>query len=427
MIGSIAPSSHATKPEKQNTPGNKPLNHHYMTDPNQPKKSLWVIAPVLFSFFVMSFCDLVGIGVDNAIADFNLSNTLAQMIPLAVFVWFFLLSVPVGILQGRIGKRNMLNIGMIITAAGLLLPYFLYTYTTLLTGFMLIGIGNTIIQVSANPLLIDVTPGSRRSSYLSFAQFVKAIGSMAAPYIASWFTLRFGDWKLVLLAFGLFSILSVLWLQVSPVKESLPSDKKATLKSALRLLSIPFIARMVLAIFFLVGIDVGINSSSGQFLMERLGMEAGPAMQGRSLYFFGKMIGTFTGAMLLTRLHAGKFLLGSAVATLASILAFIFSPSAGFALTLMLVMGLASANIFPLIFSLTAGHYPTHTNDVSGLMIMAVSGGAFILPLVGWLTDTMGIIPGMLVFVLCAIYLVAVAALGLIRLRSGEPDSIRGL
>jgi MFS transporter, FHS family, L-fucose permease len=150
-------------------------------------------------------------------------------------------------------------------------------------------------------------------------------------------------------------------------------------------------------------------------------------MQGRSLYFFGKMIGTFTGAMLLTRLHAGKFLLGSAVATLASILAFIFSPSAGFALTLMLVMGLASANIFPLIFSLTAGHYPTHTNDVSGLMIMAVSGGAFILPLVGWLTDTLGIIPGMLVFVLCAIYLVAVAALGLIRLRSGEPDSIRGL
>jgi FHS family L-fucose permease-like MFS transporter len=116
-----------------------------------------IAVPVLLSFFVMSFCDLIGLGVDNAKADFNLSNTLANMIPLAVFIWFLILSVPVGIAQDRIGKKNMVNIGMIITAVGLLIPFLMYSYVNLLIGFVLLGIGNTILQVSANPLLIDMS------------------------------------------------------------------------------------------------------------------------------------------------------------------------------------------------------------------------------------------------------------------------------
>jgi MFS transporter, FHS family, L-fucose permease len=249
------------------------------------KISLFIVTPVLFSFFVMSFCDLVGIGVDNAKADFQLSNTLAQLIPMAVFVWFFVLSVPIGILQDRIGKRNMVNIGMFITALGLFLPFIFYTFATLLTGFVFLGIGNTIIQVSANPLLIDVVPSSRRPSYLSFAQFVKAVGSMAAPYLATFFAVRFGDWKLVLLVFGGFSLLSMVWLHLTPVRETISTGPKASFSTSLQLLKVPFIVLMVLAIFFLVGIDVGINSSSGQFLMDKLGMDPEPAKQGRSLTF----------------------------------------------------------------------------------------------------------------------------------------------
>ena len=318
------------------------------------KISLFIVTPVLFSFFVMSFCDLVGIGVDNAKADFQLSNTLAQLIPMAVFVWFFVLSVPIGILQDRIGKRNMVNIGMFVTALGLFLPFIFYTFATLLTGFVLLGIGNTIIQVSANPLLIDVVPSTRRPSYLSFAQFVKAVGSMAAPYLATFFAVRFGDWKLVLLVFGGFSLLSMVWLHFTPVRETISAGSKASFATSAQLLKVPFIVLMVLAIFFLVGIDVGINSSSGQFLMDKLGMDPEPAKQGRSLYFFGKMLGTFLGALLLTRIASGKFLLYSALATLITILVFIWAPTAAIALTLMFLMGMASSNIFPLIFSLTA-------------------------------------------------------------------------
>ena len=112
------------------------------------------------AFFVMSFVDLVGIGVDRVSKDMNLSATLAQLIPSAAFLWFLVLSVPVGVMQSRLGKRKMVNIGMGITAIGMLVPYFFYTFIMVLTGFAFLGIGNTIVQVSANPLLVDVVPGT---------------------------------------------------------------------------------------------------------------------------------------------------------------------------------------------------------------------------------------------------------------------------
>lgn len=373
------------------------------------KISVKYIIPVLLSFFVMSFCDLVGIGVDNAKADFNLNNTLAQLIPMAVFAWFFILSVPVGILQDRIGKRNMLNIGMLLTALGLIVPFFMYSFPVLLGGFAMLGIGNTIIQVSANPLLIDVVSAKRSSSFLSFSQFVKAIGSMVAPYLATYFALRFGDWKILLLVFGGVSLLSVIWLHFTPITETLSKEKKATIGSCLKLLGVGYIALMVLGIFFVVGIDVGINAASGQFLMEKLGMDAEPAMHGRSLYFFGKMLGTFLGALLLTRFSARKFLLGSAVVTLITIVAFIFSPSPVVALALIFSIGLGASNIFPLIFSLTVEKYTDRANEISGLMIMAVSGGAFIPPVVGKVTDMLNVTSGMFVLIACSVYLLFLA------------------
>ena len=137
------------------------------------------------SFFVMSFVDLVGIGVDRVSNDMDLSATLAQLIPFATFLWFFLLSVPAGVLQSKYGKRFMLNIGMSITALGLLVPFFFYTFSMVLVGFALLGIGNTIVQVSANPLLVDVVPNNRTSSFLSFSQFVKSVGSMLGAPLAA--------------------------------------------------------------------------------------------------------------------------------------------------------------------------------------------------------------------------------------------------
>ena len=368
------------------------------------KMNLKYVIPVLVSFFVMSFCDLVGIGVDRVKLEFGLSNTVAQLIPSAVFVWFFILSVPVGILQDRIGKRNMLNIGMAITALGLFVPFLFYTFATVLFGFALLGIGNTIVQVSANPLLVDVVPSNRTSSYLSFSQFIKAIGSMIAPPLAGFLAMKFGDWKLLFLIFGVVSVLSVLWLASVKIEETRNLEKRATFGSSFRLLGSGFISMMVIGIFLVVGIDVGINAVSGQFLLNKFHAAQTFSESGRSVYFFGKMLGTFGGALMLTLLPSRKFFLWSSILAVLSIIALIFSPTAMVAMVIIFIIGLGVANIFPLIFSLSVEKHPTRSNEISGLMIMAVSGGAVIPLLIGSLTDNVGVTAGMFVLVVCAVY-----------------------
>ena len=368
------------------------------------KVNLNFVLPVLMSFFVMSFCDLVGIGVYRIKPEFNLSNTLVQLIPSAVFVWFFILSVPVGVLQDRIGKRNVLNLWMIITAIGLLFPYFVFTFDTVLIGFALLGIGNTIVQVSANPLLVDVVPSKNASSFLSFSQFVKAVGSMLAPFVAAWFAAQYGDWKLMFLAFGLVSIIAVAWLALVKIDETKNTEKRATMASSFKLLGNNYVALMVLGIFLVVGIDVGINAVSGQFLLNKFDAAQEVAEKGRSVYFFGKMLGTFAGALMLTLLPSRKFFLWTSILGLASILALVFAPSTLSAMVIIFIIGLGVANIFPLIFSLAVEKYPLRTNEISGLMIMAVSGGAVIPLLIGYLTDNVSLTVGMLVLAVCAAY-----------------------
>jgi fucose permease len=376
---------------------------------NKSKISVKLVTPVLMAFFVMSFCDLVGIGVDRVKLEFELSNTLAQLIPSAVFLWFFVLSVPVGILQDRIGKRNMVNIGMAVTAVGLFLPVVIYSFEFILIGFAFLGIGNTIVQVSANPLLVDVVPGNRRSSFLSFSQFIKAVGSMIAAPLAGWFALQYGDWKILFIVFGIVSLLAVLWLAAVPVKETKNMEERATFASSFKLLGNGFVAVMVICIFLVVGIDVGINAISGQFLLAKFSSEQTVAESGRSLYFFGKMLGTFAGAIMLARFSSPRFFMWTSLLGILSILALIFAPSELTAMIIIFIIGLGIANIFPLVFSLTIERYPSRANEISGLMIMAVSGGAVLPPLMGWIADTVSVTASVFVLVAAAAFILLVS------------------
>jgi len=373
------------------------------------KVNISKVLPVLMACFVMSFCDLVGIGVDRVSSDMNLSATLAQLIPSAVFLWFFLLSVPVGILQSRLGKRFVLNVGMGITALGLLVPFFFYSFAVVLAGFALLGIGNTIVQVSANPLLVDIVPGNRRSSFLSFSQFIKAIGSMLGAPLAGFFALQFGDWKLLFLVFGIVSLLSVVWLGSVKIEESRQEEFKATFASSFSLLGNGFVLLMVISIFLIVGIDVGFNSNSGQFLMKHFGIEQSSAELGRSIYFAGRTLGTFAGAIMLTRISSSKFFFWTSVLGIIAVVAILVIPSKIVAWGLVFMIGLAVANLFPLVFSIAVERMPARSNEISGLMIMAVSGGAVIPLLIGWISDMSNIAFGMSVLVVCMVYLLSVS------------------
>ncbi len=367
------------------------------------------IAPVLMAFFVMSFVDLVGIGVDRVSKDMNLSATVAQLIPSAAFLWFFILSVPVGVLQSRLGKKTMLNIGMGVTALGLLVPFLFYTFGMVLAGFALLGIGNTIVQVSANPLLVDVVPGNRASSFLSFSQFVKAIGSMLGAPLAAILAAQFGDWKLLFLVFGIVSILAVLWLGTVKIEETKIEGHKATFASSFRLLGNGFVLLLVLSIFLVVGVDVGFNSNSGQLLIRQFGIDQTAAESGRSVYFFGRMLGTFAGAIMLTRITSRKFFMWTSVLGILCFIAIILAKSPAMAWIMVFLIGLAVANIWPLVFSLAVEKFPERTNEISGLVMMAISGGAVIPLLVGWISDISSMALGMTVLLACMFYLWAVS------------------
>ena len=214
---------------------------------NDKKVNFRVMLPVLLSYIVMGFVDIVGVSTGFAKRDFDLSPEMAQLLPSMVFIWFFILSIPIGVVQHNIGKRKVLLFGILFTSLGMFLPFLQYSYPVLLVCFVFLGIGNTIIQVSSNPLLQDVVLKEKFSSYMSLSQFIKAISSLLGPVIVTFFVAQYDDWKLVFLVYGFTSVFVGLWLFITPVKET-SSTFKATFRSTLSLLKEPFIASMVLAI-----------------------------------------------------------------------------------------------------------------------------------------------------------------------------------
>lgn len=358
------------------------------------------------SFIVMGFVDIVGVATGFIKKDFGLTDDLAQLIPSMALVWFFLLSVPSGILQDKFGKRRMLNIGMLITGLGMIIPFVHYSFPVMLAAFIVLGIGNTIVQVSANPLLHDVSPREKYASYMSLSQFIKAIVSLLGPIITTLMATMFGNWKLVFAVYAFTSVIAVIWLYLTQIEETKSSHGAATFKSCFSLLKNKFIVVMALGIFMLVGCDVGMNSNIANFLQNQFGLTLERASLGISLYFTALMIGRFSGAVILNWISARKFLLITALIALISLVGMLLAPSILIVQIAIFMVGLGSANLFPLIFSIALEKMPDRSNEISGLMIMAVSGGAFIPPMMGIVSTNLGVKASFLVLVLAMIYLV---------------------
>lgn len=137
--------------------------------------------PVLFAFFIMGFCDLVGISSNYVKQDFGLTEIEANYLPSMVFLWFFIFSVPAGLLMNRIGRKTTVLLSMGFTILAMIIPVVSYNFPMILLAFALLGIGNTILQVSINPLLANVVSPQVLTSRLTAGQFVNAISSFALP------------------------------------------------------------------------------------------------------------------------------------------------------------------------------------------------------------------------------------------------------
>lgn len=368
------------------------------------KHSLKFTLPIFMSFYVMGFVDLVGVATGYVKQDFGLSDSLAQLLPSIVFVWFALFSIPTGIFQDRMGKRFTVNLAMIITGIGMLLPILSYSYLSTILAFMIIGIGNTILQVSANPLLLDTSSDENKAANLSLSQFIKAISSMLGPIIVAALARYTGNWRLVFPIYAAISFLSAFWLYSVKIVEVKPDKEPATLKTVFSLFKNPFIVTMILAIFFIVGFDVSVNSNIANFLKSKYAISLETASLGISVYFASLMAGRFLGAILLRKVSSKTFLNASVVLTVLGLVGILLSPVLGVTWVLIFITGFGFSNIFPLIFALTIERKPEYANEISGLIIFAVCGGAVIPPIVGILTDALGVSSIIYVLLACVVY-----------------------
>ncbi len=373
------------------------------------KINLGKVIPVLFSFIVMGFVDIIGVATGYVKQDFSLTNSIAQFLPSMVLLWFFVLSVPVGVLQDKYGKRNMLNIGMVIQAIGLGLPFIHYSFPMMFASFILLGIGNTVIQVSSNPLLQDVTPSNKLASFMSTSQFVKAVISFSGPLIATFMAAQMGNWKLVFAVYGITSLLAALWLSMTPIQESKSERKPASFSSCFGLLKNRFVAFMALSIFLIVGAEVSVNTNISNVLISKFGLTLEKAAIGISFFFAGETISRFLGAIILNVIKPRLFLLLTTLLALIGVLGVFLAPTNGIAFASVMVIGLGAGNMSPIIFSLALEKMPERANEISGLLIMAVSGGAVIPPVMGFVSDSFGPLASIFVVGVCMLYILWVS------------------
>lgn len=364
--------------------------------------------PILSGFFVMGFVDLVGIATNYVKVDFDLSDSFANLIPMMVFVWFAVCSIPTSLLMNKFGKRNVVLASMGVTLLAMLMPLLSYSYSFALLTFALLGISNTMLQVSINPMVADVVKDERLTSTLTLGQFIKAISSFLGPILVGAAALYFGNWKMVFTLYGLITLLSGLWIW-----QSIPSERTeqatSSFRNALALLKDRQLFLFFIGILLLVGIDVGINTTVPKFLIEKTGMELAEAGLGSSLYFAARTGGALIGAILLAKIAGGKFLKLNMLGALAAFIGLLLFNQIELLLACIFIIGFTCANVFSILFANALQHKPAHSNDISALMIMGISGGALIAPIMGFIADHSNQTTSLSVLILCVLYLLYLA------------------
>lgn len=347
---------------------------------NTKKTSLSQLIPVMFCFFAMGFVDLVGIASNYVKADLGLTDSQANIFPSLVFFWFLIFSVPTGMLMSRIGQKKTVLLSLVVTFVSLLLPIFGDSYTLMLLSFSLLGIGNALMQTSLNPLLSNIVRGEQLASSLTFGQFVKAIASFLAPYIAMWGatqaipTFDLG-WRILFPIYMVIAIMAVLFLNGTSIAEEKEEGRPSTFSQCLALLGKPFILLSFIGIMCHVGIDVGTNTTAPKILMERLGMGLDDAAFATSLYFIFRTAGCFLGSFLLRKLSAKIFFGISVLMMLAAMVGLLIFQEKTMIYACIALIGLGNSNVFSVIFSQALFYLPGKKNEVSGLMIMGLFGG----------------------------------------------------
>ena len=359
------------------------------------KTNKLAILSVMLCFFAMGFVDLVGIASNYVKADLSLTDSQANIFPSLVFFWFLIFSVPTGMLMNRIGRKRTVLLSLVVTLFSLLLPLFGEGYGLMLASFSLLGIGNALMQTSLNPLVATVIRGGNLASTLTFGQFVKAIASFMAPYIAMWGAMAtiptFGlGWRVLFPIYLIIGVIATLALYGTSIEEEPIEGKPSSVMDCVKLLGRPVVLLCFVAIMCHVGIDVGTNTTAPKILMERLGMTLNEAAFATSLYFIFRTLGCLTGSFFLRVMNNRLFFLISELMMALSMAGLFVGTSREVLYVAIALVGYGNSNIFSLVFSQALLSDKSRQNEISGLMIMGLFGGTVFPLAMGIAADAMG-------------------------------------
>lgn len=376
----------------------------------EKQNSIVTALPVLFGFFVMGFCDIVGISSDYVQRSFNWSPMMTGFVPSMVFIWFLFLGIPVGNQMNKWGRKNTVLISMAITIVGMVLPLLVYDSVTCMVAYALLGIGNAILQVSLNPLLNNViTNKSFLTSSLTIGQVIKAVSSLVGPEIVLLAVGYFGTdkWYYCFPILGAITLLSAIWLMATPIEQekTMLSDGSLSMKNTFALLKDRMILLLFLGIFFIVGVDVATNFISSKLMTIRFGWTDEQVKFAPQVYFLSRTVGALLGAFLLTRIAEMKYFRINIVACIVSLLVLIGVDNDVVNIVCIGAVGFFASSVFAIIYSMALQVRPEKANQISGLMITAVAGGGVVTPVIGFAIGTVGIIGGVMVTLACVLYL----------------------
>ncbi|KAB5604847.1 MFS transporter [Bifidobacterium jacchi] len=380
--------------------------------------------PVMASFLVLSFIDFVGTATNYVKPEYDLSNTVANLFTTMACFWFLIFSAPTSVLMSKIGRRKTVLVSILVTLFAMAFPIVGYAFfdtdknpvrfVLLVISFVLLGVGNTLMQVSLNPLLGMFAHGDKLAATLNIGQGIKACTSLLTPLIVSWFAIAFGKWWLVYVLYLVIGVVIYVLLSADKIDEpEVNPDTKTTIGGCLSLLKDPVVLLCFFGIIMHMTIDVSVNAQGPRILAEMTGWTPAAAASFNTIYYASRAVSSLGGVYVLSRISNKA---GLRISTLLLVLSMVLmgayslwgtgmSPFVYY--VAMCLCGLGNSNMFTLYMERAMLVHPDRKNEISALMIMGLFGGAVFPPIVGAAADGFGQIGGvavMFIVVLFAVY-----------------------
>ncbi|KAA1157927.1 sugar MFS transporter [Pseudoalteromonas fuliginea] len=403
-----------------------PVTTHTQSQNYQDKNYSFALTSLTTLFFMWGFITCLNdILIPHLKAVFNLTYVQAMLVQFCFFGAYFLMSLPSGHIVKKLGYKKGIVVGLLIAAVGCILFYpaaSLHSYPVFLFALFVLASGITLLQVSANPYVSLLGSAKTASSRLTLTQAFNALGTTVAPSFGALLILDSAseafltpaqNAESVQLPYLLLAAMLILlagifaWLKLPDIM----SEQKAEAEKSEAIEGSAWQYRHLVlgavGIFMYVGAEVAIGSFLVSFLAQEniAGLKENVAAHYITYYFGGAMVGRFIGAAVMQKLPAGKVL--GFNATMAIILVIIaMSTSGQLAMWSILLVGLFNSIMFPTIFSLALNGLGKHTAQGSGILCLAIVGGAIVPLLQGALADSVGVQLSYVLPILCYIFIV---------------------